>query len=245
MKTPGLSRHLSSATLFLLLGLAAPAQETKPATSGAAALDLKRFDKDGDGMLDDAERAAAKTILMQEQAANPPAKTSAKSGRGAPDARRDRMVEMFDKNKDGRLDDEERAVAMNALTERGGRMRDALIQRFDKNGNGKLDDDEREAAQQFLKQRMGGAAPAASREVDEKAALEKVLRAAVEADAAQLQRFDQNKNGKLDDVEWTASRQKIVETLQSGMGAANPSGATESKPDKSEAKALRKRERGK
>src|SRR5262245_41892537 len=83
MKRPGLTPPLRSATLFLLLGAASwaqepakppppPAQKSAPPPAMMAPKRmskeevLQRFDKNGDGKIDDDERADAHEILMKE-----------------------------------------------------------------------------------------------------------------------------------------------------------------------------------
>lgn len=91
---------------------------------------LKRFDKDGDGKLDEAEL----TELI---------KSRGTGGPGAPGGwRREQMLKMFDKNGDSRLDDAERAAAEKFRAEQ--------IKRFDRNGDGVLDAEERAAAMKAL-----------------------------------------------------------------------------------------------
>ena len=219
MKRSGLTPHLASATLFLLGAGHVMAAEKNPATSAAApaaetaesaSARMKRFDKDGDGMLDDAERAAAKEALKREPLE--PQKSRAAGSLAGQDGFRQKMVGMFDKNKDGRLDEEERAVAQKFAAERGaagrGEMREEVMKRFDKNGDGQLDGAEREAAQRYMRERMEKSV-AATAPANDHAALENVLRTAVEGNAAQLRRFDADKNGKLDDQEWSAARTEI------------------------------------
>src|SRR3954469_10548726 len=73
MKRLGLTPPLFAATLFLAIGL--HAEETKPVPTPAPAPMknkrnaemLKRYDKNGDGKLDDDERAEAKEAMMKEQ----------------------------------------------------------------------------------------------------------------------------------------------------------------------------------
>lgn len=87
---------------------------------------LKRFDRDGDGKLDEAELAE---LIRSRNAAGP----------GAPGARlREQMLKLFDKNGDGQLDQEERAAAEQ--------FRADQVKRFDKNGDGQLDPGERAEA---------------------------------------------------------------------------------------------------
>jgi Ca2+-binding EF-hand superfamily protein len=92
---------------------------------------MKRYDKDGDGKLDETELAE---LIKNRNAAGP----------GAPGARlREQMVKLFDKNGDGQLDPEERAAAEQ--------FRADQVKRYDKNGDGQLDAEERaEAMHAFL-----------------------------------------------------------------------------------------------
>jgi hypothetical protein len=230
MNRPGLSLQVASATLFLLLAVLArsaenvvpPAAKAAAPTVGDSPADrLKRFDKDGDGLLDDEERAAAKQALMKAQG------TSQADGAAAPvlpaDAFRRRMLELFDIDNDGRLDEAERADAQRFAAENGlkpgGDFREAILKRFDKNGDGRLDADERAALQKSVRERAA-AAPKPTPAVNQAAALEKVLRSAVEGDAAQRARFDANKDGKLDDAEWATARGAIQRAVTDGAGAA-------------------------
>jgi hypothetical protein len=65
---------------------AAPAAETAESASAR----MKRFDKDGDGMLDDAERAAAKEALKREPLE--PQKSRAAGSLAGQDGFRQKMV---------------------------------------------------------------------------------------------------------------------------------------------------------
>lgn len=96
---------------------------------------LKRFDADGNGVLDAGEKAAAREAFEQH-------KGERGRHRHAAQARhRKALLEKFDANGDGKLDKDERAAAREA--------RHAMIlERFDANGDGKLDDDEKAAARE-------------------------------------------------------------------------------------------------
>ena len=83
---------------------------------------LDKFDKNGDGKLDDAERADMKAAFAAKRAEH-----------------HKEMLTTWDTNKDGKLDDAERAAMRDAkLTER--------FQKMDANGDGKLTLDEFKAA---------------------------------------------------------------------------------------------------
>jgi Ca2+-binding EF-hand superfamily protein len=126
------------------------AQEFPPRmVGGMGAEALKQFDKNGDGKLDDTERAA----MMEARKAQM-------------EKMRQAREKEFDKNGDGKLDDTERAAMMEVLKQRhpeaGQRMQE-LIKRFDKDGDGKLNDDERKAmmAERAKRMPLGGVIPPA------------------------------------------------------------------------------------
>lgn len=134
---------------------------------------LQRFDKNGDGKLDDEEKAAMKAALKQEREA---AKVSGSGdigslgggagqpGPGADAPRGDRfiqeMIKRFDKDGDGKLDAAELGEALKARLAGGqggfggpggaaGPMRGQMMKMFDKNGDGVLDESERAEAQKY------------------------------------------------------------------------------------------------
>jgi Ca2+-binding EF-hand superfamily protein len=79
---------------------------------------LKRFDKDGDGKLNDAERAAAKKA-REERGGRPGRPGQPGGGGGSGDGKlREEILKRFDKDGDGKLNDEERAAAKKAHDER-------------------------------------------------------------------------------------------------------------------------------
>lgn len=156
-----------------------------------------------------------------------PAVAAAAEAPAGRDAFRARMLELFDENKDGRLDPAEQAKARKYAEELGfvpdGPMRRQLMQRFDKNGNGKIDDDEQVAVREFMRQRMAGNTPAAEtpaptppapETVDPaKLALERTIRVALATDPVQLKRFDRDGDGQLSNEEWAVARKVLHETL--------------------------------
>ena len=108
MKRPGLTSLTASATLFLLASFAPalPAQEmmTAPAQKAARKADelLKRFDRNGDGRLDDDERADAKEQMLKEQVDRQMARAAELPG-GLQEFRQE-VLQLFDRNRDGQLD---------------------------------------------------------------------------------------------------------------------------------------------
>jgi len=115
----------------------APSESPAPNHKTRQAELLKKYDKNGDGKIDEDERAAAKADMF-------------KNGTGGPrgSALRERIMKRFDKNGDGVLDENELATAVDAL-----KTNPRFIQRFDKNGDGKLDETELASARQEITQR--------------------------------------------------------------------------------------------
>jgi Ca2+-binding EF-hand superfamily protein len=140
MKTISLGLPIAAAMLFLAPGLRAVDSTTPPPDQSASSPQsaqrraqwIARFDKNGDGKLDDQERADAKAAMQQ--------------GRSAKAERRHRaMLKRYDKNGDGKLDEAERTAAFNDLS-----TRPRFVKRFDRDGDGKLSAEELAAAKQTL-----------------------------------------------------------------------------------------------
>ena len=186
MERPGLSPALLAATLFLsapLLWAEDSPPAMKPAAPPAAAMRasraeelLKRFDKNGDGKLDDIELADAHEAMLKEQLN----REAAQAARPNAEQFRARMLELFDKNHDGKLDDDERAEARKYAEEHGlgpGLMnREEVMKRFDKNGDGRLDEAERAEMEKFMQEHpwLGGAGPGMKFSAEEQAKLDRV-----------------------------------------------------------------------
>jgi Ca2+-binding EF-hand superfamily protein len=84
-------------------------------------------------------------------------------------AMREQAIKQFDKNGDGKLDQQEMAAARQAIQSRGmpgkggplgqgkvdgaGPGREEFLKRFDKNGDGKIDEQERTAARKAIEER--------------------------------------------------------------------------------------------
>jgi EF hand len=62
----------------------------------------------------------------------------------------DAVIQKFDKNSDGKLDDAERAAMHAAFKAKGAERHQAMLAKFDKNGDGKLDATERAAMRDAL-----------------------------------------------------------------------------------------------
>ena len=166
MKRFGLTPLSLAATLFLAAAPALHPQDEPrrnpksegappPLRIGRPEEILQRFDKNGDGKLDEDEQAEAHEVMLKEQMGRQAAKAAATPDGGLQFRRK--MLELFDKNKDGRLDDDERAEARkyaeaHGLGE-GGAVREELLKRFDKNADGKLDAEETAALRKFLRER--------------------------------------------------------------------------------------------
>lgn len=225
MKTPFLSLLLGAATLIHAAGVA---DEPDPYDEI-----VKKYDRNGDGLLDEKEKVAAKEAMsMQAQsgskARGPAAAALRERSANADPAQRAKMLEnlrarmaespsqlrRFDKNGNGKLDDNEWADARAQFEQRekaagkGGaaatkatpkpgkapqaakadEVRGKIMRDFDKNGDGRLDETERTAMAQANRTRA-------------------------EANPRILRRFDKDGDGKLNDSEWAAARAQLGEFL--------------------------------
>ena len=105
---------------------------------------IAKFDKDGDGKLNDEEKAAAKAAFEAKM-----------------EERKKEAIAKFDKDGDGKLNEEERKAAREAAGDRpdGAKMEEhkkEAIAKFDKDGDGKLNEEERKAAREAMGGRPGG-----------------------------------------------------------------------------------------
>jgi Ca2+-binding EF-hand superfamily protein len=149
----------------------------------------------------------------------------ADSGSGSP--ARAELLQKFDKNGDGKLDDSERAAMRAAVKERQAKLEQKkaqLLKEFDKNGDGKLEPSERAAARSAVKARRTPSAekPQSAQEIHQKirdlqsqikteeVKLHKLNQESKqlrqERRAAVLKKFDKNGDGKLDETERAAMR---------------------------------------
>jgi Ca2+-binding EF-hand superfamily protein len=222
-----------AATLFSGLSLRLSGAEGALMASGRDAEILRRFDRNGDGRIDDDERADAYEAMRRER-------TDRQANRAVaanPEVRekfRQRFLAMFDRNHDGRLDEDERVTVNRVLAEtsRGeaGALREELMRLFDGNADGKLDESEKAALMEFIAAGKSLASDAGGafrsellRRIDrngdgrvdeaEWVAAESVLRARMEANPARLRQMDRNGNGHIDDDEWAAAKTQLMRWL--------------------------------
>ncbi|MCP5536336.1 MAG: hypothetical protein H7A51_08905 [Akkermansiaceae bacterium] len=99
---------------------------------------LKKFDKDGDGKLNEEERAAAKEAM---------------------EARRAAFIKKHDTDGDGKLSDEEKKAAREAIAAKRKEIHAAVLKEFDKDGDGKLSEEERKGVREWVKENYPDAGP--------------------------------------------------------------------------------------
>jgi len=132
----------------------------------------KRFDLDGDGKLNAQEQAAAMAAFQKARANGVAPGTGAlpaggfdlpAGSDGTKPRSRDAMIKRFDKNGDGKLDDEEKAEAQKALKARKGEAKPSKLteamKKFDADGDGKLSDEEKAEAKKELAEKRKGKKP--------------------------------------------------------------------------------------
>ena len=127
---------LCTAALCALVLLASTAQADPEGRRGRRGMPpklreklLEKFDANGDGHLDETERAAAKSAMQAKRA-----------------ERKQQILAEFDVDGDGQLNAEEKAAAKEAFKAK-------MKERFDENGDGELDEDERRAMKRAMQHR--------------------------------------------------------------------------------------------
>ncbi len=202
----------------------APMTPAAKAAARAAEL-LQRFDKNGDGKIDEDERADAKEAMIKEQVDRQMARQAL--AQASPEQLRQRVLELFDADRDGRLDEAERATAEKAAAERAADpaapvalLREELLKRFDANANGRLEPEERTAVREFLAARRAAAAepsaPAVVTDAPTSAPAPVAAKPLAGAEAPLLsraellKRFDRNADGRIDATE----RETLETTLR-------------------------------
>ena len=242
----GLERLLQALALALLLAPAstlARAQEGPPGASDAPAAKtkgglrallgkagdkvreeaMKRFDKDGDGRLDDAERAEAMDALK-------------KKGADMQAQLRQFMLRRFDADKDGTLDEQERKTAFEEVTKQleqnGPMVKNTILgmvhRRFDADGDGTLDGKELGSARDELFKRIvqgAGNADAATTAPPVDPA-ERRRRSEEARKKEMLERFDADGDGTLDEDERGRAKEELKK-LYDEFDAKTPSPVAE------------------
>ncbi len=125
----------------------------------------------------------------------------------------ERLLERFDKDGDGKLNEQERQAAMKARAEfmkrtgsvkrQGMLSRDELVKRFDKNRDGKIDDTERAAARGAMSKLRGQRGTGATVRSEVEARQPRVDKKDL------LKRFDADRDGKLNDKERAKARDEF------------------------------------
>jgi len=182
---------------------------------------MKRFDKNGDGRLDDDERAEALREMK-------------KKGGEIQGQLRQFMLRRFDADANGTLDEGERKTAfdemMKQLEENGPMVKNTVLgfvhKRFDANGDGTLDKTELGVAREELTRRIvqGLAVNDAPTKPIDPAARRKQAEAASRQEM--LDRYDADGNGSLDDKEREAAKADLkrrYEELDAAAAAEDPS----------------------
>ena len=163
---------------------------------------IKRFDKDGDGKLNEDERKAAQEEMRKRFGGGAPGGAPGAGGAEGMEKLLEnpgpRILERYDADKDGKLSDEEKKKAREEMKGRFDQGRGDMLKRFDKDGDGKLSDEERKQGMEEMRKRFrdGGGEGA------EGEAMRQRLR----------ERFDTNKDGQIDEGE----RAKMREARQAG-----------------------------
>ena len=182
----------------------APDNATRPSREEV----LKKFDRNGDGRLDAQELAVLRSQMerTRDGAGSRPSSSNRQGGNNRA------LIERFDTNKNGRLDPPEQAKMREALQRRqtdnpsqrpaqpgdrsSGANRQQALERFDANGNGRLEPEElqkaREAFEQ-LRRRSGG-----QRGSSRVQGVEPRNRKPRLEMSSLLEKYDANKNGRLD-----------------------------------------------
>jgi hypothetical protein len=89
---------------------------------------MEKFDKDGDGKLNEQERAAAKEAMKARE-----------------EAYKKEMLAKFDKDGDGELNEEEREAAKKEREAKHEAHKKEMLAKYDKDGDGELNEEEKKA----------------------------------------------------------------------------------------------------
>lgn len=221
---------------------------------------MKEFDKDGDGKLNEEERATA--LRLTEQFLG----RLRERGNAGPRPEFGNALKQFDKDGDGKLNDDERAAAMTAREGFGKKGPPAgadldnppefVLKRFDKDGDGKLNDEEKAAVIKNREEmRKAGIPPGRPNlnnppeavlkrfdkdgdgkwnESERAAAMEAMAkmggRPGFPSREEMIKRFDKDGDGKLNATEEAAGRAEMEKRFGGRSGAAGGLAPGEGKP---------------
>jgi len=132
---------------------------------------LEKYDKDGDGKLNEAEREAARAEFTKQAPATKPTEAPSRTRkpieggnnpegrRGGPsredmEARRAAFMKQYDKDGDGEISEEERAAMRAEFDKRREEGRAAMLKQFDKDGDGELSEEERNTARDTMRNKF-------------------------------------------------------------------------------------------
>lgn len=184
----------------------------KPGRPGAEAFRkqlLEKFDADQDGTLNEEERTKAKAEFEKrrgEFAKKRGAAGRTREARPNREAGRERIREIvakFDKDGDGRLSEQERAAAKEAMAGKFADQREQLMKKFDKDGNGTLDEGEKVALRKHFQETRGQGRP------DRSATDRKRAPARPRVNRDELKKFDKDGDGSLNPEEKKAALDAI------------------------------------
>ena len=187
---------------------------------------LAAHDTSKDGKLAGEERIAANKALAAGKFATVRRRRSGRDsgrgrGRGSP-FERPEVLKEYDKDKDGKLSESERATAMTAFRARmdlrrydannDGKLdeketaardkrRKEFLDRFDKNKNGEIDEDERSAIGEYYRNRRYDTNNDGKLDEKETAARDKANADREKTRKEMYEKFDKNKNGRIDEDE--------------------------------------------
>lgn len=162
---------------------------------------LEKFDADGDGKLNEKERAKAHAAMKKHRGERKPGegRTGGRDG----DFRK-KMIAKFDADGDGKLNEDERAKAKDEIKKHMEATRAERMKRFDTDGDGKLSDEEKTKARAEFQKRRGDRKPGDSRKPGRSQDFRKKL----------LEKFDADGDGKLSDDEKAKARAERAKRAQ-------------------------------
>ncbi len=123
------------------------------------------------------------------------------------------LLEKFDTNKDGQLDDQEKEAMKAACDARHAEMKQKMLEKLDANKDGQLDEQEKAAMKAEFEARHGDKGPRGCKPCGPKGDMHKAM----------LEKFDANKDGQLDEQEKAAMKAEF-EARHGNKPACGPKG---------------------